>query len=170
MVSATYGHSEETVIEVKGPARTLFDYLDDQTRLGEHMEKPSMMMMGGSMSYGFDDAKGRAVGSVIRMGGNVLGLKLSVEEVVVERIPPLRKSWETLGHPHLLVIGSYRMGFEIAPAGVQNRLRVFINYNHPRALLGQVLGFFFARMYARWCISRMADAAISVARPMIPLP
>jgi hypothetical protein len=117
-------------------------------------------MMGGSMTYVFDRANGRAVGSIIKMGGNVLGLKLSVEEVVVERIPPLRKSWETLGRPHLLVIGSYRMGFEIAAAGDRNRLRVFINYNHPRSGGGQVLAFLFARMYARWCIRRMADTAV----------
>ena len=123
------------------------------------------------MTYVFDDAKGRAVGSVIKMGGNVLGLKLSVEEAVVERTPPLRKSWETLGRPHLLVIGGYRMGFEIAPARDQNRLRVFINYNHPRGLLGRLLAFFFARMYARWCISRMADAARSdYQAPHMPPP
>lgn len=33
-------HTEETVIRVKGPAQTLFEYLDDQTRLGAHMAKP----------------------------------------------------------------------------------------------------------------------------------
>lgn len=103
-------HAAETVVEINASADALFDFLDDQERLGQHMEKPSMLM-GGRMTYAFDGAKGRAVGSVIRMGGSVLGLTLSVEEVVVERTPPFRKAWERRGRPHLLVIGAYRMGF-----------------------------------------------------------
>ena len=43
--------------------------LDDQERLAAHMNKPSMMMMGGRMFYEFDAGGGRSVGSIIRMGG-----------------------------------------------------------------------------------------------------
>lgn len=148
------------MVDVETTAEALFDYLDDQASLGSHMEKPSMMMMGGRMTYAFDEAKGRAVGSVIKMGGNMLGLQLSVEEVVVERTPPLRKAWETRGRPHLVIIGAYRMGFEIAPTGERRRLRVFIAYNHPRSAIGRVLAVLFAGMYARWCVSRMANDAL----------
>jgi hypothetical protein len=155
----TYAHFEDAVVDVKTSADALFDFLDDQTRLGSHMEKPSMMMMGGRMTYAFDEAKGRAVGSVIRMGGGMLGLSLSVEEVVTERTPPLRKTWETRGRPRLLVIGAYRMGFEIGPVGDRQRLRVFIDYDHPSSVFGRLLAFFFARTYARWCIRRMVDGA-----------
>ena len=69
------------------------------------------------------------------MRGNILWLKLFVEEVVVERTRPLRKTWETRGRPALLIIGSYRMGFEIEAAGPRQRLRVFINYNHPASIV-----------------------------------
>ncbi|WP_234841878.1 hypothetical protein [Sinorhizobium meliloti] len=58
----------------------LFDYLDDQASLGSHMQKPSMMMLGGRMSYEFDEARGRTVGSVIRMRGNILGLVLPLKK------------------------------------------------------------------------------------------
>ena len=44
------------------------------------------------------------------MNGRILGLKLSLDEVVTERDPPARKVWETVGVPRLLVIGPYRMG------------------------------------------------------------
>lgn len=156
----SYEHKAESLSEVRARQQTLFDHLDDQTRLGEHMAKPSMMMMGGRMSYAFDEAKGRAVGSVIRMRGDFLGLALEVEEVVTERSPPSRKYWETRGSPRLLVIADYRMGFEIASLAAERcRLRVFIEYNRADTMLGRILGPLLAPLYARWCIKRMADDA-----------
>ncbi len=50
----------------------------------------------------------------IRITGRMLGVKLAADEVVSERVPLLRKTWETSGEPRLLVIGSCRMGFTIA--------------------------------------------------------
>lgn len=79
-----YAHADALTVEVPAKSEVLFDYLDDPARLGAHMEKPSMMMMGGRMTYPFDEAKGRAIGSVITMGGNMLGMKLSVDEAVTE--------------------------------------------------------------------------------------
>ena len=155
----TYAHSDDATVEVRAGPAALFDYLDDQARLGAHMAKPSMMMMGGGMTYEFDEAKGRAVGSVIKMGGSFLGVRLLVEEVVIERDPPRRKAWETRGQPRILVIGAYRMGFEITPSGDRSNLRVFIEYDHPRSRLGRLLGRAFAPLYARWCVERMADDA-----------
>ena len=155
----TYPYTDDVRVEVRAPPDRLFDHLDDQARLGAHMEKPSMMMMGGRMAYEFDEAKGRAVGSVIKMGGSVLGIRLFAEEVVTERDPPLRKAWETRGRPHILIIGDYRMGFEITPSGGHSDLRVFIEYDHPPSLIGRILGTAFAPLYARWCVKRMADDA-----------
>lgn len=156
----TYARAAQAVVYVGTSAEMLFDYLDDQASLESHMQKPSMMMLGGRMSYGFDDARGRAVGSVIRMQGKILGLVLSVEEVVTERQPPRRKAWETRGHPNLLVIGAYRMGFEINPSGQASRLRVYIDYDYPGTFASKLLGPLFGPIYAHWCVDRMArDAA-----------
>lgn len=154
-----YAHPDETTTEVHAAPNRLFDHLDDHARLGSHMEKPSMMMMGGRMTYEFDAAKGRAVGSVIEMSGSFLGLTLSVQEVVTEREPPRRKAWETRGQPHILIIGRYRMGFEIAPSGDGSDLRVFIEYDPPSSPFGRLLGSALAPLYARWCVRRMADDA-----------
>ena len=158
-MDTSYAHADAATAEVRAAPATLFDYLDDQTRLGAHMEKPSMMMMGGRMRYEFDDAKGRAVGSKIEMSGSFLGLTLSVQELVTEREPPRRKVWETRGQPHILIIGRYRMGFEIAPAGDRSSLRVFIEYDRPHSPFGRLLGRAFGPLYARWCVKRMADDA-----------
>lgn len=157
----TYAFADEAVAEVRATPQQLFDYLDDQSKLGAHMEERSMMMMGGRMTYAFDAAQGRAVGSVIHMGGDFMGLALDVEEVVTERAPPGRKAWETRGHPRMIVIEAYRMGFEIAPSGGdRSRLRVFIEYDRPQSLAGRLLGPLFAPVYARWCVKRMvSDAA-----------
>jgi hypothetical protein len=156
----TYAYTDEASVEIQATTQELFDYLDDQSRLGAHMEKRSMMMMGGRMTYAFDAAKGRAVGSVIRMGGSFLGLTLDVEEIVTERAPPTDKAWETRGRPRMIVIESYRMGFKIAPLAVdRSRLRVFIAYNRPKSLAGTILAPLFAPIYAHWCVKRMADDA-----------
>jgi hypothetical protein len=155
----TYAHRDEAIAEVHAPPERLFEHLDDHARLGTHMEKPSMMMMGGKMTYEFDEAKGRAVGSVIRMGGSFLGIRLFVEEVVTERDPPRLKVWETRGPPRILIIGAYRMGFEITPSGPHSHLRVFIEYDRPPSFIGRILGVALAPMYARWCVRRMADDA-----------
>ncbi|ASP56636.1 SRPBCC family protein (plasmid) [Sinorhizobium medicae] len=156
----TYAHTAQAIADVATSANVLFDYLDDQASLGSHMQKPSMMMLGGRMSYEFDEARGRTVGSVIRMRGNILGLVLSVEEVITEQQPPRRKVWETRGRPNLLVIGAYRMGFEIIALGrAASRLRVFIDYDYPAAIAAKFLGPMFGPIYARWCVNRMANDA-----------
>lgn len=151
-----FAHSDEVVVRVAAPPERVFAHLDDQTRLAAHMEKPSAMMLGGRMGYRFDDAKGRAVGSMIKMTGDVLGLHLSIEEIVTEREPPRFKAWETRGEPRLLIIGSYWMGFEIASSDTGSRLRIFIEYDWPRSLIGPVLVAACAALYARWCVKRMA--------------
>jgi hypothetical protein len=167
----TLARHEEVSARISAAPQVLFDHLDDQERLAAHMNKPSMMMMGGRMFYEFDDRRGRAVGSVIRMGGTFLWLNLFVEETVVEREPPRRKVWQTQGSPRLIIIGAYRMGFDVVGEGETSRLRVFIDYDLAPGPIGLVLGALFAPIYARWCVKRMADdakqafAAVPTATP-----
>lgn len=159
----TYRHRiAEIVFVTVGPA-VLFEYLDDHERLGAHMMQASPMMAGSSMTFTFDEGRGRRLGSHIVMRGAVLGILLEVSEVITERELPRCKAWETQGVPRLLVIGSYRMGFEIAPEATGSWLTVFIDYNLPGwpwRLLGLLMGHF----YARWCVRSIArDAARTFA-------
>ncbi len=112
------------------------------------------------MEIELDEGRGQKLGSRIRLSGRVFGVELSVEERVVERDPPRRKVWETTGEPKLLVIGHYRMGFDLLPQGNASMLRVFIEYALPQKGLARWLGRLFGRHYASWCTQQMVDDAV----------
>jgi hypothetical protein len=155
-----YAHHTEARVTVSAAPAEVFAFLDDQEALGEHMTHSSAMMAGGRMIYEFDEARGRAVGSIIRMRGEMLGLTLRIEEVVTERTPPRRKVLETRGDQNMLVISAYRLGFEIDVAHGGAAVCVFIDYDLPRGFFLGVLSSLPAYFYARWCVTRMGDAAV----------
>lgn len=152
-------HHDQSEAIIPAPQAEVFAYLDDQTRLAAHMGQRSMMMLGGRMTYNFDAAQGRAVGSVIRMGGRFLGLTLAVVEVVTERSPPTSKRWETRGPQRILVIDSYGMGFDTRVMNGQTGVTVFIDYRLPPRFPARWAARLFAPLYARWCVSRMVKDA-----------
>ena len=146
-------------VEVDAGINELFAYLDNPARLSTHMTRSSWMMGGGTMQISTDEGAGARVGSRIRLSGKAFGLSLFVDEAVAQREPPLLKTWQTLGEPNLLVIGSYRMGFRLANATPRAKLQVFIDYDLPRKGFARVLGWLLARIYASWCVkSMLADA------------
>jgi hypothetical protein len=149
---------DESAVTLHTAPETAFAYLDDFRKLSAHMEKSSAMMMGSKMTLTTDALEGRALGSRVRMDGRMLGIPLSLEEVVTERQPPFAKAWQTV-NAKLLVIGQYRLGFTLSPTGDRSLLRVFIDYELPREGLARWLGKAFGRTYARWCIERMANDA-----------
>lgn len=157
-------HFESTVL-LNASQDAAFAYLDDHTRLSSHMGASSARMLRSRMSIEFDGARGKAVGARITLAGSVVGIRLRVDEIVTERTPPIRKIWETISEPRLLVIGRYRMGFEIQPLAKQSRLRVFIDYDLPPRPPERWLGRALGSVYARWCTEQMAtDAAASFAK------
>lgn len=148
---------------VSASPEQVFAYLDDHKRLASHMSQPSWRMGWSSMQTNFDAFAGQEIGSHIRMSGRILGLKLSLDEVVTEREPPTRKVWETVGVPRLLVIGPYRMGFELTSQRNGSLLRVFIAYALPSSWPEHWLGWLFGGYYARWCTQRMVNDAVQQA-------
>ena len=138
----------------------VFAHIDDHTRLSSHMGKPSWRTGGGRMETQIDEGRGQKVGSRIRLSGRVFGVELSVEEIVVERDPPRRKVWETTGAPRLLVIGHYRMGFELSACEGGSLLGVFIEYALPARAPARWLGRLVGPYYARWCTRQMVEDAV----------
>lgn len=158
MTTATFALHEEAHAVLNAPIEDAFAYLDDFHKLSSHMERPSGMTMGSSMSIETDRADGKQVGSKVRMAGRAMGILLSLEEVVTEREAPRRKAWETV-NTNLIVIGRYRLGFELAPQTGKTALRVYIDYELPRGP-ARLAGSLFGRMYARWCVTKMASDAL----------
>ena len=137
----------------------VFAYLDDHRRLAAHMTEPSWKMAGSHMTISLDGTEGRAVGSRISLSGTVLGVPLQVDEVVTVYAAPVSKAWQTVGSPHLLVIGAYEMGFSVRSLPHGSELTVFIDYALPEGAASRVLGHLFGGAYARWCTNRMARDA-----------
>ena len=165
-------HHYESQGTVSADPAALFAHLDDHRRFAGHMEKPSWRMGGGSMQLTLDAAGGHAVGSQITLSGKVFGLRLFVEEVIVERDPPRRKVWATRGVPRLLVIGAYQMGFDVKAAAAGSNLTVWIEYGLPDSGVARLLGRLLAHWYARWCTRRIVQDAVRQftvpPRQMIP--
>jgi hypothetical protein len=154
-----FARHHESVAVLNAPVEEAFAFLDDFQQLSAHMAKPSAMMFGARMAIDTEAGQGRTVGSTVRMQGQVLGIKLALEEVVTEREPPRRKVWQTAA-AHLVVIGDYRLGFELEPAGpAATRAQIFIDYALPDKLPARWFGLLFANAYARWCTGRMAADA-----------
>lgn len=158
-------HHDESSASVAASPERVFALIDDHERLASHMSQSSWRMGGGRMKTILDQGRGQIVGSHIRMSGRVLGLELSLDEVVTEREPPTRKVWETVGSPRLLVIGAYRMGFEVTPGGNGSLIRVFIDYALPSSWPERWLGRLFGSYYAHWCTQRMVNDAIRQFAP-----
>ena len=152
-------HDESSALVSAHPER-VFAFIDEPERLSSHMSRSSWRMGGGRMKTILDERRGQSVGSHIRMSGRVLGFELSLDEVVTEREPPTRKSWETVGSPRLLVIGPYRMGFEVALHGSDSLLRVFIDYALPSPWPERWFGRAFGGYYAHWCTQSMVNNVV----------
>jgi hypothetical protein len=155
----TYAHHVELGETLQIAPHELFGRLDNPERLGRHMSRSSWMMLGGRMHYQFDEARGSRVGSVIAMRGRILGVRVDLQEVVIERSEPSRKVWETIGEPRLLVIGAYRMGFDIKPDEGNSRLDGFLDYNLPRSGMTRLLAALLGDIYARWCVGAIIEDA-----------
>lgn len=158
-VAATFPHHAEAHAVVVAPPELVFEFMDDPQRLASHMSRSSWRMGGSQMRTELDDRRGQAVGAHIRMAGRILGMRLSVIEAVVERTPHSRKVWETVGCVRLMVMGSYRMGFDLARTRDGSLLRVVIDYAWPSTRWGRWWGRILAAYYARWRARSVAEGA-----------
>jgi len=158
-MTTTFPHHHESQGAVTARIDEVFAYLDDPRHIAEHMESSSAMMAGSAMQIDVDAQGGRTIGSQIRMSGRMCGLTLSMQEAITERDAPRHKAWQTFGTPRLIVIGHYRMGFDLTPAGATTQLCVWIDYELPSSGLPHWLARPLARVYARWCTDQMVRTA-----------
>ena len=145
-------HFEKNII-IPATPEMIFQNVDDHSRFSSHMNKSSWMMGGGKMDVSVDVGHGQKVGSHIRLSGKAFGIKLYLDEVITHYEPPFTKTWETVGIPKLLIIGSYRMSISIKPQNNQSLLNISIDYDLPKTNVW--FGRLFSGIYARWCVKQM---------------
>jgi hypothetical protein len=146
-------YADSAVVAAAPPE--LFACLDKHSQLSAHMTRRSWMMGGGRMEITTDDGRFQRLGSRLRLAGGAFGLRLFLEEEITDYRPPRKKVWRTIGSPRLLIIGHYRMGFEVTPVAAGSMLRVFLDYDLPESPFARLLGWLLAPMYARWCVRNM---------------
>ncbi len=149
-------HLEESVVVSVSPD-VIFAYADDQGNFSAHMNQSSWMMAGSKMETHTDEGEGKKVGSHITMSGNVLGVKLFLDEVITIHDFPLQKEWQTVGNINLLVIDHYTLGFKIKPYAARSQFTVYIDYDLPKSWKTRVLGVRLGGMYAKWCVRQMTQ-------------
>ena len=147
-------HYEESAL-ISARQSEVFAHLDDPSRLNLHMGRSSWQMGGGKMTIALDGGGWQRVGSTMHMAGTAFGIRLSLDTRLTEYAPPQRKAWETMAVPRLLVIGAYRMGLDIAPAGERSLLRIFIDYDLPAQRSHRWFGQLLGPVYAKWCVHSM---------------
>lgn len=142
-------HFKESVF-IPASAGDVFDYVDDHSKYYSHVIKFARML-GGQMELQTDERLGKAVGSHIRLSGNVFGKSLSLEEVVTKREPPSIKTWETVGTPKFLIVGQYQYNVSIEPQAKGSLLSVSFDFSPPEksGFLRRSLSNFYAKMCAR---------------------
>lgn len=153
---ATIVRREEARCAVAVPPPLVFEYIDRPERLSAHMSRRFWRLGGTFMSIETDAAAGRAVGSRFRLCGNVFGISLDVECVVVDRVVPGLKEWQTIGTPRLLVIGPYRMALRIQPQNGESVVTISLEWWLASGWWSRLLGWLFGGVYARWCVQQMA--------------
>ncbi|MEW6042982.1 MAG: SRPBCC family protein [Thermoproteota archaeon] len=149
-------HYEESTV-IRSDVKSVFAYADDFTNFSSHMNRSSWMMGGGSMNIHLDEGRGQKVGSHIRMNGKVFGINLFLDEVITSYEPPFHKEWQTVEGLNLIVIGHYKLGFEIELKNGNSKLRIYIEYDLPVSARSRWLGRLFGRIYAKWCIRQMIN-------------
>ena len=155
-----YKYHYETGGFVSAGSEAVFDELDQHERLSAHMMQSSRMMAGGAMALKLDHGKGRRIGSLMSLQGQVLGVPIGVEQMVIDHTPPQQKIWETVGEPRLLVIGRYTMGFTVVPRPGGSMLTVFIDYDLPTGGW-KIVGLLLGRFYARWCATNIVSGIVN---------
>lgn len=138
----------------------IFEFADDPKNFSAHMNKRSWMMLGTKMDTIVDEREFKEVGSHMQMVGNIVGIKLYLDEVVTDRNPNEGKGWKTIPGKEklkLVVVGDYAMAFRIEEIPEGSNFTVSIDYDLPKNPFNRALGYLMGDMYAHWCVNLMLD-------------
>ena len=152
----TYSASPEVV----------FKAIDDLGITGMHMTGSSMMMMGSKLHLEFLTTNRTGLGSRYRWTGKMMGLAMDFTVEVTKWVDGVEKIWETIGEPKLIIYSWYRMKLLVYESNGKTDAELSISYDKPKGFFNNILCFFLADWYCRWCLRKMlGDAKRALIKP-----
>jgi hypothetical protein len=133
----------------------VFAYFDDISNTGMHMTKSSMPMMGGKLELIQLSPHGTGFHSKFQWKGKVLWMEMDFTVEVTEWKKDELKVWETIGEAKMIILSWYRMRLVISPEEGNIKAALSIAYTRPKNIFFKFIAFFFAPLYANWCLNNM---------------
>ena len=133
----------------------VFKCLDDLGVTGMHMTKSSMPMMGGKLELNFLTPHHTGLGSKYKWTGKVVGMPMDFTVEVTKWITGKEKIWGTIGEPKLILYSWFKMQLVVSTVANRTQAELSISYEKPNGWFYQLLSFFLADWYCRWCLKNM---------------
>lgn len=128
-----------------------------------HMTKSSMPMMGGKLNLEFITRHHTGLGSKYRWTGKVMWMEMDFTVEVTKWLDGKEKTWETIGHPKVIIYSWYRMHLEISGDDNITKAELAISYEKPKGGFNKIICFLLGDWYCRWCLKHMlGDCKTSV--------
>ena len=144
---------KEIIIQVV--PEKVFAYMDNINNTGMHMTKSSKPMMGSKLELKQLSENATRLNSKFRWFGKMIWFTMDFTVVVTKWIKDKEKVWETIGTAKMIIMDRYQMRLVISPEGGNTKAELSIAYTKPKNIFFKVIAFFFAQLYANWCLSNM---------------
>jgi len=143
----------------RASAQQVFKAIDDLGVTGMHMTESSMMMMGSKLSLEFLTPNKTGLNSRYRWTGKMMGIPMDFTVLVTKWIEAREKIWETVGPTKLIIYSWYQMKLTVTQQHDKTEAELSITYKKPKGFFNNILCYFFADWYCRWCLRQMLGDA-----------
>ena len=135
----------------------VFAYMDNINNTGMHMTKSSKPMMGSKLELKQLSENATGLNSKFHWFGKMMWFTMDFTVVVTKWIKDKEKVWETIGEAKMIIMGWYQMRLVISPEGANTKAVLSIAYTKPKNIFLKIIAFFFAPLYADWCLNNMLN-------------
>ena len=121
------------------------------------MTKSSKPMMGSKLELKQLSENATGLNSKFHWYGKMTGFTMDFTVVVTKWVKDKEKIWETIGKAKMIIMGWYQMRLMISPEGGNTKAALSIAYTKPENIFFKFIAFFFAPLYANWCLNNMLN-------------
>jgi hypothetical protein len=140
---------------IPAESEKVFSFMDDYSKTGMHMTESSTMMMGSKLQLEQLSPNATGIGATYRWFGKMMGMTIDFTQTVSKWVQGVEKEWKTNGDVKIIIMGWYRMFWNLKPVEGGTLATIGIDYSAPREWYFKVLSFLFGGMYSRWCLNSM---------------